>query len=51
MLRGGIQMLEVVFGCPRGAFGYAGYKTQAAEAEGIRIPNDGIQMLKIASGC
>ena len=28
MLRGGIWMLEVVFGCPRGPFGYAGYKAR-----------------------
>ena len=51
MLKGGIWMLEVVFGCPKGAFEYAGYKDWAAEAEGIRIPKNGIRMLKIASEC
>ena len=36
---------------PKGAFGYARYKSWAAEAKGIRIPNDGIRMPKIAFGC
>ena len=43
-------MLEVVFGCLRGAFGYAGYKAWAAETEGIRIPKEGIRMLKRVFG-
>ena len=38
MLREGIQLLKIVFGCPRRAFGYTGYKAWAARAEGIRIP-------------
>jgi len=43
--------LKVVFGCPKGAFGYDGYKSWAAEVEGIRIPKNGIRMPKIAFGC
>jgi len=42
---------KIVFGYPRRAFGYVGYKAWAAEAEGIRIPKDGIRMLKMVSGC
>ena len=42
---------KIVFRCPRGAFRYVGYKVWTAEAEGIQIPNDGIRMLKMVSGC
>ena len=51
MLYNAFRCWKVVFGCPRGAFGYAEYEAWAAKAEGIRIPKDGIRMLKMVSGC
>ena len=48
-LKGCIRILRKVSGCQRNAFRYASNKTRIAGMEGIRIPNEGIQMLLTVS--